>query len=248
MVSININTYHLQVLSEALKRAFGLYLVPASKPEVKTKLEKSGYDSEMGFVLNRSNHWFVVRMIRGTFWMIDSMQKHPITLSPFTLTKTLAHHLGPSGSLFVVRGGSLPDSGTIRQAVADAGISENLGEWYDEKELLQLNRGKDGCNHVTFGPGQRLDGHPVRGEGVTGLSGEDEGIARAIALSLEEIEREKFPALNEGPSNSSSMNVARVQVGYICEERLSGDVKKFVTNSGMSLFLHFILSFLAIRY
>ncbi len=239
---ISTNMYHPQVLSEALKRMFGLYLVPASKPEVKTKLEKSGYDSEMGFVVNRSNHWFAVRMIHGTFWLLDSMNKQPIPLSPFTLAETLSHHLGPSGSLFVVRGGSLPDPGTIRQAVTAARISEKLGEWHDEKDLLQLHRGKDGSSHVPIGPGQRLDGHPVGGEGVTGLNNEDEGIARAIALSLEEIEREKFPSLLEEPP-ASCVDSVRVQVGFTCEKRIAGYVKNLLQTAGIPLFLRFIISF-----
>ncbi len=216
---VSTYTYHSQVLSEALKRMFGLYLVPATKPEVKAELEKSGYDNEMGFVVNRSKHWFAVRMIRGAFWLLDSMNKQPIPLSPFTLAETLSHHLGSSGSLFVVRGGSLPDPRSIRQAVSDARISENLGEWHDEKDLLQLHRGKDGSSHVPIGPGQRLDGHPIGGEGVTSLNGEDEGIARVIALSLEEIE--KFPSLLEEPP-ASCVDSVRVQVGFICEKWIAG--------------------------
>ncbi len=244
---LSIETYHPQVLSEALRRMFGLYLVPASKPEVKTKLEKSGYDSEMGFVVNRSNHWFAIRVIRGTFWLLDSMQKQPTPLSPFTLAETLSYHLGTSGNLFVVRGGSLPDPGTIRQAIAPTGISENLGEWHDEKDLFQLHRGKDGSSPVPIGPGQRLDGHPVGG-GVAGLTGEDEGIARAIALSLEEIEREKFPPLLEEPP-ASCIDVVRVQVSFTFEKRLVGDVKHLPQTAGMSFcFWRFYSLILATRH
>lgn len=84
----------VQVLSTALKRMYGVYLVSAGSESV-GQLRTTGYGGESAFVLNRHAHWVTIRSIGGAYWDLNSMLDNPgewvVCVYPFSLSLSHTH-------------------------------------------------------------------------------------------------------------------------------------------------------------
>ena len=92
--------FSIQVLSEALKRSHGLTLEDARTDSGRALLRDPS--SQLGFVLNRSSHWYCLRKLEGVWWRLNSSEANPERLSQPDLVNSLAHLSDANWSIFVV--------------------------------------------------------------------------------------------------------------------------------------------------
>ncbi|CAM9161323.1 unnamed protein product [Choristocarpus tenellus] len=191
--------FSIQVLSEAIKRSHGLYLVSADSESVRGKLSTTGYHREGGFLCNKQSHWFAIRSIGGTYWNLNSTLGFPDRISTFHLEVALDQLRSDGYSVFVVRGGELPMA------------RENPGQgardsWYRVEELMAVARGTTSKPAtaatdvwLNSGPGQRLDGGGGSGWGQRPWDGltEDEQLALALSTSVGERRGEGGEQMSE---------------------------------------------------
>lgn len=218
--------FSIQVLSEALSRSHGIRLVPISK-KGEGAITTTGYEAESGFVCNKSDHWFTMRRINGKYWNLNSTLEAPERITTFALEANIHQYELDGYSVFVVRGGTLPEPPGDGP---DSGGSP--ADWYNEDALLGRSKdtgriaGIGGLSTTTTtqspkkskwegaGAGHRLsaDNGGAGGASVTDLTGmtEEEQMEHAINLSLTQEAPLATLELPEEPN--AGPGVIRVQV------------------------------------
>jgi ataxin-3 len=200
--------FSVQVLSEALRRDFGCRLVPIGNEEVRSEAARLGLDHENGFIINRREHWFALRKIRGKLWSLDSMADRPTLVSPFALDALVNEYSTSGSSVFVVRGNDLPEPVNDGDT-PDLPKFSNESKWFEEDYLLRLERGQAATDWGILGKGQRLDGSSSANGGQD--ESEDAQLARAIALSMQQQQQQQQQSLLAEPDVSES-NTVRIQL------------------------------------
>jgi len=66
--------YNIAVLQHAFNKRH-IQLTPLSHPSM--DLFRQNPTAADGYLLNRANHWFAIRRVHGSFWILDSCQKLP---------------------------------------------------------------------------------------------------------------------------------------------------------------------------
>ncbi|KAG8461729.1 hypothetical protein KFE25_001347 [Diacronema lutheri] len=93
--------FSVQVITQALEH-LGLSATPIGASSMRGVAARP--EAEVGFIFNRSEHWFSVRRLGTAFFDLNSMQPRPRVLSVAQLSETFAHAAAHGYSVFVVRG------------------------------------------------------------------------------------------------------------------------------------------------
>ena len=80
--------FSIQVLSEALKRSFGLELSDVRHEEVRPLMREPA--KAEGFVINRHAHWLCLRKLDGQWWRINSTEEAPERIADHHISRDLA--------------------------------------------------------------------------------------------------------------------------------------------------------------
>jgi hypothetical protein len=65
---------------------------------------RPGYEHQVGYVCNRSDHWFALRNINGMWFNLDSLTGGPRQISPSYLCEYIAFLTGQGYMVFLVYG------------------------------------------------------------------------------------------------------------------------------------------------
>jgi len=203
--------FSIEVLRAALRSRYDLDL-----PNVKAKrISESLADvTEMeGFICNKSDHWFAIRMINGRFWNLNSMEERPQIISHFKLATEIAGYQNSGYTVFCVLDGLPPACNTAAQR--RQGLSEY---WWKEKDLV-IGKGKGAATAATdlwsnVGSGMRLDGKSTNtNENIIDGLTEDEMMQMALTASLEAARMSKAEetAILTAEPNKETPNTANIQ-------------------------------------
>ena len=184
--------FSVQVLLEALTRVTALAAIPIRSESARDALARP--TAEVGFICNRSQHWFPIRRLGGVWFDLNSMLPTPKALSDTHLQMYLQQNIAEGYSIYVVRG-SFPhtpfDGGRegevkARQAAADCSAAERGGAGAAGAKAEPVV--------VAFsGAGQSLGGDGATGGGAAptaidpdllAAAQDDPELAAAIAASL----------------------------------------------------------------
>lgn len=94
--------FSIQVLNLALQRSHDLSLEDCRRPENRNYMHRP--ETQHGFVLNRSAHWYCMRKIDGTWWECNSSHPAPARLSEHGLAAQLAQLVADKWTIFMVKG------------------------------------------------------------------------------------------------------------------------------------------------
>ena len=133
-------------------------------------LERSGMnlEHEIGFIVNRDDHWFSIRKINDKWWNLNSSLKKPEYISDFYLGAFLTQLASDGYSVFVARG-------DFPQVYVDANSGGRY--WHRESDLIK-NDTVSAADKFT-GKGRKLGSSALNQE-----DDDDEQLAQAIALSM----------------------------------------------------------------
>lgn len=183
--------FSIQVIMNALSN-FGIDLTVWSM-----KFAESDPSLEEGFIVNRDAHWFSIRKINNKWWDLNSAKETPEYISEFYLGAFLTQLSSDGYSVFVARG-------NYPQNSFDDVPSSNRGPfWHLESTLRSTNSSVSTPVVDKFsGKGNRVggNGHDGVGEGIVQNSGsteEDDDLARAIAMSVADMQEQSAPAMTE---------------------------------------------------
>lgn len=164
--------FSIEVLKAALQRKYGLLLPHLSAQDLLTDKDIT---EMQGFLCHKSDHWFVIRLIGGRFWDLNSMLEIPVVVSHFELGTKMEKWMNEGYTVFCVPSG-LPSAGV------------KLGSdpcWHCMADLLRGRATSDSARKNAWenvGSGMRLDGQntvrPI--EELT----EEEQLQLALAESL----------------------------------------------------------------
>jgi Ataxin-3 len=140
---------------------------------------KRDITSYPGFICNRSNHWFAIRLIGSQFWNLDSMLEKPETISHFRLAAELEAWKSVGYIVFVVTQ-DLPPPDRSSGDAKDWWRIEDLKQNTKNVTTKSSTKTKQTDWKVT-GIGRRLDGKQLDHE--TGLT-EEELLKHAIQASI----------------------------------------------------------------
>lgn len=93
--------FSVQVITQALEH-IGLTSTPIGAESMRGVAARP--EGEVGFIFNRSQHWFTVRKLGTYFFDLNSMQPQPRVLSAAQLCDTIKQAAANGYSVFVVRG------------------------------------------------------------------------------------------------------------------------------------------------
>lgn len=203
--------FSVQVLTAALQRAHSLSLEDSRRPENRNAMVRP--ETQEGFVLNRSAHWYCLRQLDGQWWQMNSALPAPEKISNSTLAATLAELAANKWTIFLVTGGKKLPAPMLRSSGAAP-----ASHWVDPAQAASGGGSVVGAKaEPTFeaftGSGQTLGG-ATTGEKrplPQAAGSEDEQLARALALSsglaLKERLEKRLPAEPEAGAPA-----ARIQV------------------------------------
>lgn len=128
----NDGNFNIQVLFRALHK-HNLRAVPASAPEGAQALWEPV--NESAFLINMGEHWFTIRRIGNTWYDFNSQKPAPEEIQPLHLEAYLAQLQNDGYTVFVVRGGSLPQR---QNGDGDVIGAAEGGQWLTASEAKQL--------------------------------------------------------------------------------------------------------------
>jgi Ataxin-3 len=188
--------FSIEVLKAALQNSTNIELIPWFPMVALERNEDPS--SEIGFIVNRANHWFAVRRVGNHWWDLNSFNSAPQHISMFYLSAFLAQLAQDGYSVFAARG-NFPK-------IDRSDIQSMPKLWHPEANLLPAGIAKSqqggAAGQQSFqGTGHRLGGPKTAASSAPTLSStggamtEDEELAHAIAMSLAESQQE--PVLSE---------------------------------------------------
>lgn len=124
---------------------------------------------EIGFIVNRDSHWFAIRRINNHWWNLNSSQDKPEHIGDFYLGAFLSQLSSDGYSVFVAHG----DFPHVHGEGGNGGPF-----WHRESDIL-----KKGSNSEV----EKFSGQGMRLGGIADDEDEDAQIARAIALSFQDM-------------------------------------------------------------
>jgi ataxin-3 len=217
--------FSIQVLRAALQKAFGLNLVSISSSEMRSS--STDLTTLSGFILNRSNHWFTVRLINDNFWVLDSLKERPERISHFRLAAELQAYTDQGYCVFAASstsGEQLPKP-PEEEWELERGRAEC---WWKEEDLKKNNTEQAGARLDTdvwrnLGTGVRLDAGScssatttaadaidLTGEIDVSQMSEEAQMELAIAASMQTATAETEVALTPEPDDGP--NVVKIQI------------------------------------
>jgi len=122
------------VLRAALQKDFNLSLPSVSSSEMREG--NKDLTTLPGFILNRDNHWFAIRLINENFWVLDSLKEQPERISHFRLAAEIQAYTTQGYSVFAADG-SLPPP-PKEQWELERGRAEY---WWKEEDLIKGRSG-----------------------------------------------------------------------------------------------------------
>jgi Ataxin-3 len=119
--------FSIQVLQEALAQVFpgAAPLQPLAVALQNAQKQRPHFDITdcPGFLLHKSDHWFVIRRVGGRFFNLNSTAERPVAISHFSLAKTLEEYQLPGKqqgyTVFAVTSG-LPVGGSKPEHLPEA--------------------------------------------------------------------------------------------------------------------------------
>lgn len=215
----------MDVLRLALARFGAIELIPFQKISFSQPSSRGGGEGErdkaaeaagdltqeLGFLVNRAEHWFALRRVGRRWWNLNStLERGPEEVGRFYLSAFLEALVAEGYSVFLVRGEGLPERGYPEEGGGHG--RRDIGMWYRVSDLVAggqrrggdgeggergkrglwgrlTGRGRDVAGEGTTGMGAGGKGGEEGGQaGTTGTEGgsEEEELARVIAMSLEE--------------------------------------------------------------
>ncbi|GMI38234.1 hypothetical protein TrCOL_g11055 [Triparma columacea] len=148
-----------------------------------------------GFILNRHNHWFTIRLVNDVFWKLDSMKERPERISHFALAAEVSAFLAAGYCVFTCLDAKGLNSGVLPPPPReDWELERGRPEFWWNEEDLKNGRGDSGRAKVdtwrNVGAGMRLDGGATGGRAevvdVDAGVGEDAALQRALLASVAE--------------------------------------------------------------
>lgn len=214
--------FSIQVLRLVLEQRFDRSLPSVQGEEMKGKGED--LTTNEGFILNRSNHWLAIRLVAGSFWVLDSLKERPEIISHFRLAAEIEAYTAQGYCVFACAGGPLPTQPKELWEL-ERGRAEY---WWKEADLRAAGRGEKGAKGNigrldtdvwrNLGSGTRLDGGGAKSSApapaaadvvdLTGLS-EDEQMALALSASLAPA---PAPAAEVKPEPPAGDAAVRIQI------------------------------------
>jgi ataxin-3 len=200
--------FSLEVLRRALSQTHRLELTAISGEAAKSM---NPMNEEVGFIVNRSSHWFTIRKIRGRWWNLNSTLGRPEAISDLFLSAFLSQLSGKGWQVFVACGdksGLAKCSGAVPNDWYDPRL------WYTEAELSSPASSSAPAKPAPFsGKGMKLGGDAVSSPSddasealVMQMLAEDEGdpeLAEALRLSMQE-------AVKPAPLDKDAMRAKRL--------------------------------------
>jgi ataxin-3 len=200
--------FSLEVLRRALSQTHRLELTAISGEAAKSM---NPMNEEVGFIVNRSSHWFTIRKIRGRWWNLNSTLGRPEAISDLFLSAFLSQLSGKGWQVFVACGdksGLAKSSGAVPNDWYDPRL------WYTEAELSSPASSSAPAKPAPFsGKGMKLGGDAVSSPSddasealVMQMLAEDEGdpeLAEALRLSMQE-------AVKPAPLDKDAMRAKRL--------------------------------------
>ena len=191
--------FSIQVLSSALERSHGVTLEDTRSPENRNAMARP--ETQEGYVLNRSSHWYCMRKIEGTWWECNSTRPAPERLGDRGLGSVLAELAADSWTVFLVKG-KLPAPMSRSSGMGDPSnwvdpanppVEDGMGGFRNAAQKQEPsfqafsgsgNRlgGGGGGSGGDSGSGGGSSGGGAAAAAVSGAS-EDEQLAMALSLS-----------------------------------------------------------------
>ena len=122
--------FSFDVLNTALKNSFGCELISWTCEQGRNQIDP---ENEIGFVINRHAHWYSLRKIEKQWWNLDSLIDKPENISHFYVNAYVAQLRNEGSSVFLVRGGSLPECGKYHYDPTEANPQALI---WEESRLL----------------------------------------------------------------------------------------------------------------
>ncbi|GMH51689.1 hypothetical protein TrRE_jg13395 [Triparma retinervis] len=191
-----------------------------------------------GFILNRHNHWFAIRLVNDVFWKLDSMKERPERISHFALAAEVSAFLSAGYCVFTC----LDSAGLTSAALPpppqqDWELERGRPEFWWNEEDLKSGRGDEGRAKVdtwrNVGSGMRLDGRPAGGAGGrevidvdSAAGGGDAALQRALLASVAETTGAGAGAVDQrmldGLSEEEQMRMAiEASMKFLAGDRVS---------------------------
>jgi len=203
--------FSLEVLRRALSQTHRLELTAISGEAAKSM---NPMNEEVGFIVNRSSHWFTIRKIRGRWWNLNSTLGRPEAISDLFLSAFLSQLSGKGWQVFVACGDKsalVKSSGAVPNDWYDPRL------WYTESELSSpASSSSAPAKPPPFsGKGMKLGGDAASACSpsddasealVMQMLAEDEGdpeLAEALRLSMQE-------AAKPAPLDKDAMRAKRL--------------------------------------
>ena len=173
--------FSLQVLSRALSTFHNINLVNWKSKEAQELIKFK--PTINGYIVNRSNHWFSIRRVDGTWWNVNSTQDVPTQISAFHLDVFLGQLVADNYSVFIAEG-KLPTYGN--EVGEDMGGS---GKWHLAADLLENRTGTQQAPALPkfAGAAHRLGGGGAAPTHMEGTDEEQQMLAEAIRLSMMDV-------------------------------------------------------------
>ena len=235
--------FSIQVLNTALERGHGITLEDTRRPENRNFMLRP--ETQNGFVLNRSAHWYCLRKLDNQWWQCNSTQPAPEKVSDRELASTLAGLKSDNWTIFLVKGTLPPPTPRNSNMIPAWAGPQN---WVDPANPPSDGTGfggglvsggqpkKEEPKFQAFtGGGNRLGGLSSGGGSGGGGGGggnamdgksEDEQLAMALALSSTLANKARIearlPAEPETGAGAARVLV-RMPDGKRCQRRFPND-------------------------
>jgi len=195
--------FSIQVLSTALQNMFGMQLEDSRRPENKNAMQRP--DSQTGFVLKRSSHWYCLRKLDNQWWSCNSTAMAPEKITSSgnfsNLATTLRDLTSDNWTVFVVKGDKWPAPAQRNHGAPASNWVDPANPPRDPNEEAAFGNKMPRREEPTFtafaGHGRTLGGGGGGGGPAavdTSTLSEDEQLAMALSLSQNLAQQARVPS------------------------------------------------------
>jgi ataxin-3 len=203
--------FSIQVLRAALAQSPYNLTLPNLAQEGLRSIDPTTLE---GFICNRQNHWFAIRLINGAYWNLNSTADRPVRISHFRLAAEIQALQAGGYSVFTSQENRLPAScsnGKDR--------SRGLPQYWWKEDDLVAGKGDSAITGATdpwanVGSGMRLDGGGGGGGGREAASsydsygGDDDSDLQAAILASQGLTGEGGGGSNRRLTEDEMMQMA----------------------------------------
>lgn len=170
--------FSIQVLRRALQQSNGIELVSWSGEAGRDVLN---FDHEEGFIVNRREHWFAIRKIRGKWYNLNSTSPRPEVISDFYVEAFLGQLRAEQYTVFLCKGNPLPAAGSLpvhydrnsdgKYWLKESDLHTPHAAFEGSSNQQSTEDGKPKAMQPFSGRGNRLDGGGPSQSGTVGADG-----------------------------------------------------------------------------